>query len=180
MPRRVRRRGRDGVKRGISADQVCVLTGTDDRGDCLLDVACRGQLTSKAALDLLTGRVMRGSIVSTDRLRQYASVLEELGAAVHRRVDPKDRRTGTINIVNSLHSHLGSFLARFRGVATRRLHDYLVWFKWTETVRRLGGRRDAEELMGYQIGKGSYRTTWREYRDTPYPFMDYWEKSNAV
>ena len=180
MPRRVRKRGRDGVKRGISQDQVCVLSGVNDRGDCFLDVACRGHLTSKAALDLLSGHVGEGSIVSTDRLSSYVGVLGELRVAVHRRINPKDRRSGTINIVNSLHSRLSSFLARFKGVATRRLHDYLVWFKWTEMSKRLGGRNDAEELMARQVSKGSYRTTWREYKDTPYPFIDYWERSKAV
>lgn len=171
---------RGGVRRGVSADQVCVLSGVNDKGDCFFDVACRGRLTSKAALALLSGRVGEGAIVSTDRLASYVGVLGELKVAVHRRVDAKDRRAGTINIVNSLHSRLKSFIARFRGVATRRLHNYLVWFKWAEMSKRLGGRNDAEALMANQVGKGSYRTTWRGYRDTPYPFMDYWEKSNAI
>ena len=171
MPRRVRKRGRDGVKRGISSDQVCVLTGINDKGDCFFDLACKGRLDGATALDLLTGRIQEGAIISTDRLGSYGYAFKRIGVAVHNRFNPKDRSEGTINIVNSLHSRLKSFLADFKGVSTRRLHNYLMWFKWVETTRRPLNRKDMESLMVNQIRKGSYKTVWRGYRDTPYQFV---------
>lgn len=155
----MRKRGRDGVRRGISSDQVCVLTGINDQGDCFLDVACKGRLDSETASKLLTGRIRQGAIISTDRLRSYQRAFLQIDVAVYNRFDPKNRSAGTINLVNALHSRVRSFLANFKGVSTRRLHNYLMWFKWIETAKRLASRKDTETLMLHQIRQGQYKTT---------------------
>ena len=72
-----------------------------------------------------------------------------------------------LNRVNALHSALKAFLARFRGVSTRRLPNYLAWFCWAREARRGG---DAASLLRAQMGPGTYRTSWRGLWRHPYPF----------
>jgi transposase-like protein len=45
IPREPRREGRGTRTRGISNEQICVVTGINDNGDMFYDVACRGRRT---------------------------------------------------------------------------------------------------------------------------------------
>ena len=130
IPRPARKRGGEARFRGLSRDQVCVMTGINDGGDAFLEVSGRGALSASRAVACLRGKVAEGSIVSTDKARAYPTALRELDVAVHRAFASNDRRVGTINRVNSLHSSLELFMAPFRGVATKHLPEYLRWFAW--------------------------------------------------
>ena len=47
-------------KRGISDEQVRVVTAVNDAGDFHFDVACRGAFTREAAVRVTTGRILSG------------------------------------------------------------------------------------------------------------------------
>ena len=49
-----------------------------------------------------------------------------------------------IQQINALHSNFKSFLQKFRGVSTKHLHSYLMWFKWIELFK------DEKELLKIQ------------------------------
>jgi hypothetical protein len=61
-------------------------------------------------------------------------------------------------------------------VATRRLWNYLAWFKWIWSFRRGRTAEQTAVLVVKQVGASPYKTTWRNYKRTPYPFYDYWVK----
>ena len=154
-------------------EQICVLTGINDAGDFFFELAGRGGITEGQAAACLEGKVASGAIVATDCARAYR---KPLGALDVRRHDARPAREHAINRVNSLHSRIVEFIDGFHGVATRRLWNYLAWFKWIWSFRR---GRTAEETAGLtvkQVGANPYRTTWRNYKRTPYPFYDYWVK----
>lgn len=177
MPRKARRRGREGVGRGISNDLVCIMTGVNEMGDCFCELSCRGRETVDDVKAALSGRVGPGSAVESDLHSSYPRAVAALGASSHAVFDPKDRSGGDINMVNSLHSRLGSFLERFNGVATRRLQHYLDWFCWTEQFRKTDG--DVREILYTHETEGRYETTIREYALTPHPFMEHWARVNS-
>jgi hypothetical protein len=142
------------------------MTCVNTHGDVFLQEVCLGKAGIGACRAGLAGCALRGAIVSTDRLAGYVRVLAGMGVAVHRRFSSGGSRA-PLNRVNALHSALSHFLAPFRGVSTRRLHGYLMWFKWTLEARRSPLRTD---LLLEQLGEGSYSRTWRSYATTPYPF----------
>lgn len=179
MPRKARHRGRENHTRGISHDLICVLTGVNDAGDIFFDVACRGKLSRETAYSLLEGRVEEGSIVSTDKLQSYVPALRELGVACHNAFDSKTQK-GPLNPVNTLHSLIEGFMAPFKGISTRRLEKYLAWFKWDRSFRRGKTAADTAEVALRQLAGGTYETTWRKCKDTPYPFFEYWESQGAA
>ena len=148
-------------------------TGINDRGAVFLEVAARGMFGKEEARAVLEGKVAEGAIVSTDRHRSYERLMPELGAAVHNRFDSKDRGQGVINAVNSLHARLDAFLAPFNGVSTRRLHHYLMWFKWVESFRLRLGKERADIMVGH-IANGCYDLRIRDCWRVPHPFGDYW------
>ena len=110
---------------------------------------------------------------TTDGSNAYPKVLKALDV---RRHDVSPSEEHGINVVNNLHSRLVCFLDGFRSVATRRLWNYLAWFKWIWTfkVGRTAGA--VADMVVKHVSSNPYRTTWRECKNTPYPFYDYWEK----
>ena len=139
------------------------------------EIACRGRLTSNVAHNLLKEKIGAGSIVATDKhsyILAYPRTLKELKAACHSACDSKTDHT-PLNPVNALHSRLKTFLGAFRGVSTRRLSNYLAWFKWIETFKCTNNAQTTCSLVIKQLFQGDYQTTWRSYKATARPFMDY-------
>jgi transposase-like protein len=178
MPRDAHRSGSDMHMRGISNLQICVMTGVNELGDCFCEVSCRGRETVEDVECTLGGRIGSETRVVSDMHCSYPRALDALGVASHDVIDPKDRTTGDINMVNSLHSRLKGFIERFHGVATRRLQHYLDWFCYREQLR--GSDADRREVLYRHETEGTYETTRRGYVETPHPFIEYWAISTVV
>ncbi len=65
-----------------------------------------------------------------------------------------------IQHINGFHSNFKSFLQKFRGVSTKHLHSYLMWFKWIELFK------DEKELLkirkAYVQSQASYSVICNE------------------
>lgn len=171
MPRESRERGGQVHKRGLSREQICVMTGVNDSGDAFLDMAGRGSLSTSRALESLRGKVRAGAVVATDKSGAYPSALRELSAAAHLAYDSKNRAEGTINHVNALHSSLDRFMSAFRGVSTKHLSEYLAWFTW---LRVYGTGDGAASALVRQIESSVYHTPLAGCWGIEPPYMDYW------
>lgn len=79
MSRPARKSGRKAAKRGLSKQQVCVVTGIDDVGASFLVVFGRGMLGKERAYKVLNGRIGKGALVATDKVGAYPAVLDRLG-----------------------------------------------------------------------------------------------------
>lgn len=154
-------------------EKICVLTGINDAGDVFYEVAGRGGLDKDAAVDILAEKLAGGAIISTDKAHVYKRVLPALGIREH---NAYGRDEHAINRVNNLHGHIKEFIGGFHGVATRRLSNYLAWFKWIWSFKVRKSAEQLADLIVRQATKFTYETTWREYKVTPYPFFDYWIK----
>lgn len=150
-----------------------MLTGVNDAGDFFFEIVGRGSISEESAARNLEGKVASGAIVATDLAAAYRKPLAALDVRKH---EAKPSRAHAINRVNSLHARIVEFVEGFHGVATRRLWNYLAWFKWIWSFRRSRTAGEAAELVAKQVAANPYKTTWRGYRETPYPFYDYWMK----
>ena len=169
IPRRARHRSGPQDWR----ERICILTGINDAGDMFFEMTGRGNMSEEQAGRFLAGKVASGAIVSTDKANSYRRALRDLDV---RRHDVSPSGAHGINVVNNLHSRLASFLDGFKGVATRRLWNYLAWFKWLWTFRVGRTAETVADMVVKHAGANTYRTTWRECKKTPYPFYDYWAK----
>lgn len=146
-----RYRGGPALKRGLSGEQVPVLTALDRAGGVIERVLKppRNEAEIIAALD---GRIAPGSVVCSDGLKAYVKVAVKAGSE-HRRVHQpkpgagkligaKPRKKGRLGLgrVNSHHERLKTFINRQRyGVSTRYLANYLGW----QRMARLGAAPEA-------------------------------------
>ena len=138
FPKRRKPRKRGWIhKRGISKEQVCVLTATDR-----LELAtymrplCLGNIKLQGLRDHLLGHVyIDGLVLVTDGARAYKAFADENGI-LHTRIGTA-RKKGKhhVQTVNALHSNLKGFMYPFKGVATKYLDNYLSFFQWQNMER---------------------------------------------
>ena len=130
------------LKRGLSGEQVPVLTALDTTGGIYERV-----LGSRSEIEVaLAGRIAPGSVLCSDGAQAYLQAAKTAGAE-HRRIlvpsvtpyatkaapmPTKRRKTGRLGLgrVNAHHGQLKVLInERCRGVATRYLDSYLGWHR---------------------------------------------------
>ncbi|MDB8458133.1 MAG: IS1595 family transposase [Turicibacter sanguinis] len=134
MPRPSRKRGKEVVKRGISSEQVCVLTGLDRQGNIYAELICKGRMKTSDLSRALQGHIESNSILCTDSHKSYIQFVKDFGLQ-HKQIESGKYRTDdfyNIQRLNSFHSRLKLWMLRFKGVSTKYLINYLYWMKWLE------------------------------------------------
>lgn len=138
LDRKPRKRGGSSKKRGISSDQVCVLVARDRTNNTVSDIATFGRISSDDIESLLGDRISKNSMLLTDRHPSFGSFAKHKNLNYMALDLDKGRRSikGIYHIqnVNSYHSRLKNWIARFKGVATKYLSNYLHWFEFADTV----------------------------------------------
>lgn len=130
LPRAARKRGGKAAKRGLSHEQVPVLVARDRSGatmDCVVPTT-NTEMLSSALKPFLPSDV----VLCTDSSKALAGVARSLGVEHHAiNVSAGIRVNGPWHIqnVNAYHSRLKAWIAKFRGVATCYLANYLGWFR---------------------------------------------------
>jgi transposase-like protein len=154
LDRPPRKRGRAAHKRGISRELDCILVMRDRAGQTADAVTGRGPLTVRQAERHLLPLLDRQALLVTDANAAYRSLARKHGIAhqaVNLRAGERVRAgsAGAIHVqnVNAYHQRLREWIARFHGVASRYLPNYLGW------RRALDGQRitSAEQLLRIAI-----------------------------
>ena len=149
MPRASRKRGKEVTKRGISSEQICICTAMDKNDNIIMEVVCRGRVTSENLNKMYAGHVTEGSTVCTDSLSSYRKLSKNLNLK-HKPIASGKHSNGMFNLarINSLHSRFKTWLRHFNGVSTKFLSNYLTWFKWVESVKGFREESKADKLWG--------------------------------
>jgi transposase-like protein len=135
MTRKSKKRGKKASKRGLSSQQIPVAFAVDRNTKSIIAEV----VPSRSSVDIepvLVPRLAKDSVLMTDGASAYKTIGRKHGFEV--RTVPADKSHKTkgsvhINNVNNSHERLKSWLAPFRGVATKNLTAYLRWFRWMET-----------------------------------------------
>ena len=146
MPRPARKRGGESVgKRGLSSEQVCVGTALDRTGNILIGMIGTGRAKYDNLKRFFEGRIAPHSILCTDSAHGYGKLTEQLDLE-HKAIPSGRHKDGIYHIqhINAFHSNLKAFLQKFRGVSTKHLYSYLMWFKWVELFK------DEKEILKIQ------------------------------
>lgn len=151
MERKPRKRGGKSKKRGISSDQVCVLVARDRNEHILSEIATFGRPSADEIDKLLGKRLSKQSILLTDKHPSFRCFAKNKGFSYRSLNLSKGRRVikGIYHIqnVNSYHSRLKGWIARFKGVATKYLSNYLHWFEFIDTIAKDKTPNAAEKVL---------------------------------
>ena len=151
LDRPARKRGGVASRRGISWELDCVLVARDRTGGTVDFVTGRGAVT-KQQLHRHLGPVLdRDVLLVTDSHGAYRGFAREAGIsheAVNLRAGERVRGAIHVQNVNSYHRRFRQWLARFHGVASRYLPNYLGW-RWALDGDRIA---TAERFLRTAIG----------------------------
>ena len=151
---RSRKRGGAASRPGISRELDCILVARDRSGQTIDAVTGRGALTAAQLEQHLLPRLDRQALLVTDSNAAYRAFSRCHGIAhqtvnLRQGVRVRSSIEGAIHVqnVNAYHSRFRRWLARFHGVASRYLPNYLGWH-WALD----GGRvTSAEQLLRIAI-----------------------------
>lgn len=141
------------MKRGISNEQVCILTLVDQQGKLYLEPVSVGRLEKAMAKEKLKPRYTPSSsnVLVTDDHNAYNRVLYGTGAK-HEVVNSKAHTKGKYNLakVNSVHSALASYMDSTKGKVfnTKYLDLTLILFWWLQKYKDYTTDQKVKMLYG--------------------------------
>lgn len=126
--------------RGLSHEQVAVLVAIDRHGKIITEIAGRGNTSAEDVGKVIDGHLAPDAILCTDGAKNYTSYAK-INKLKHEQLKPSVGRIkmGIYHIqhVNSFHNELKLWLKTFRGVSTKYLNNYLIWFRFTRVYKDL-------------------------------------------
>lgn len=144
LNRPARKRGGVANKRGISDEQICILVARDRSGQVLDFVTGNGPISKLILANTLKPVLDKDALLISDSNPTYTSFCRA-ERVTHKTVNLKQgqRVNGAYHIqnVNAYHSRFKIWLARFHGVATKYLPNYLGWRRAFEQYNSLTPER---------------------------------------
>ena len=165
FPRGARHRVISASKRGLSKEQICVMTGVADDSSAFLSMSGWGVISKNRALTALDGKIARGTYAVADQASAYPGAMEALGVAFTR----TKAEAHAINHVNTLRSLFDGFMACLPGVSPNRQSEYLTWFLWRRTFHQ-----NQADVTARQVNVTPCDNTVRDWAHVLLPYMDYW------
>jgi transposase-like protein len=141
LNRKGRKRGGKSSKRGISDEQVAVITTTDRKGSMDLKVATLGRIEKKDIENAIGNRIEEGSVLCTDGHVSYKGfATDNQIPQIVLRADLKQfvkHDVYHIQNVNSLHNQVKKWIdSNFYGVSTKYLQNYLNWYRIQQVFKK--------------------------------------------
>lgn len=146
LPRAPRKRGKLTKMRGLSHEKICIAVAMDSSKHFLIRPICLGRVQIKGLHTIFDNHIKKGSILCTDRASAYMEIANELELKHHRYKDKNQFDEFHINHINAQHNNFKKWIANFRGVSTKYLEHYTIWFKllyilknnkWIDSVRQI-------------------------------------------
>jgi transposase-like protein len=139
LDRPPRKRGSVASRRGINREHVCVLVARDRTGNTFDFVTGRGAVTTAQLQRHLRPVLHPDVLLVTDShpaYRAFARAANISHQAVNLQAGERIRGAVHVQNVNAYHRRFRQWLARFNGVASRYLPNYLGW-QWAVDGRRI-------------------------------------------
>lgn len=142
--RKARRRGEPSKYRGLSHEQICIVTTTNRTGHEIFKHVGFGKPTSNSILNVLQEKLAPNSIIYTDGAFCYDQLAKTAQCKlVQLKTHSSYNTVEHLNTVNNIHSLIKKRLQEYRGIATKYMNRYLSLFVF---VRRFLDMDDNEKM----------------------------------
>ena len=138
LPRPAKKRGMPAAQRGLSPEQIPVLTAQSRSAPAVFSAILRSRKFHDVDA-LLAPRLAPDVLLMTDGLSAYRKMSACHGMAYRAVPPPPQKKTQgmlPLNNINAYHSRLKAWRGRFRGVASRTLANYLGWHRLLDAARQ--------------------------------------------
>jgi transposase-like protein len=137
--RKPRKRGGKAKSAGISDDQIPVIVGKDRDKSLIAGVVGRGRVSAKDIELVLEEHIEKDTTLCSDAHPSFKAFAKankikyvQLNIKQGKRVI---RKKYHIQNVNNAHSYIKKWMARFNGVATKYLQNYMNWYCLMEEIK---------------------------------------------
>ena len=160
--RKAHRRGEKATKRGLSKEQVCVSCAIERNGQVFSRVSALGTPKAEALQCVFKKRFAKKAIVCTDNATAYVKYCKN-SRFQYIQVPNGIKALDIYHVqhVNAYHSQLKQFISQFKGVATKYLNNYLVYFNLIKK-----GGRNRQELLKLAV-KALVFDRWSDISSRP-------------
>ena len=136
MPREAHKRGKQTHIRGLSHEKVCVPCAVNRNGLSIAKITNLGKVGTKDIYHSFDNRISANSILCTDDTSAYNDLAKTNSLELIKLKTGKSK-LGIYHIqhINSYHSILKNWIARFHGVATKYLNNYLIWHNFVNYAK---------------------------------------------
>jgi len=157
LPRTAHKRGSPAKKRGLSREQVPVLTVLARGSKESLIRVLAGPANAATVTAILDPILKKDAVLCSDSASAYKTAAANLGVLI-RQIPRGSHKLGPYHIqnANALHSRVKNRMRPFRGVATRYLGMYLGWVRFFDRASdERSGRRFFLDAIGLPTSYGS-------------------------
>ncbi len=146
--RKARKRGEPSHFRGISHEQVCIVTTTDRNGHEIFKAVGLGKPTSDSITETFGKRIGFKSVIYCDGAFSYDQLGRETNCKLVQLYDYASYNSVEhLNTVNSIHKLIKDTMAFYRGVATRYLNRYMALFVFMRMFMQMDDNEKLEILV---------------------------------
>ena len=154
--RKARHRGEPSKYRGISHEQVCIVTTTDRNGHEIFKAVGSAKPTTAIITDIFSKHIAEKSLIMADGEKAYDKLAAETNSSIKHLISHKAyNKVHHLNTVNAIHKFIQETLTFYRGIATKYMNRYLAMF----VIHRRFMDMDENEMTELIIDM----TKWFEY-----------------
>lgn len=129
IKRKARHRGEPSNYRGLSHEQVAIVTTTDRNGHEIYKAVGYAKPTTKTIISNFENKFKANSIFYTDGTFIYDQLAKNSNCKIRQFKDRKEyNEVEHLNTVNYIHSFISRIFSHYRGVSTKYLNRYLSLF----------------------------------------------------
>ena len=144
ITRKARKRGGSSDYRGLSREQMCIVTTTDRDGHEIFKCVGFGKPTASSIVECFKKNIVEHSIIYCDGATCYNELGKETNCnVVHLKSHQEYNIVEHINTVNYIHTLIKKQLCAFKGVSTKYINRYCSLFVF---IRRFQNMADNELL----------------------------------
>lgn len=144
LKRKARKRGGPSNYRGISHEQVCIVTTTDRNGHEIFKAVGFGKPTTSTILQHFSKRIFAESIIYCDGIFCYDKLAENTNCKLVQLITHKSyNMVEHLNTINFIHSMIKERFAFYRSVSIKYINRYLSLFVF---LRRFADTDDNEKM----------------------------------
>lgn len=156
-PRKPRKHGAVASKRGISDEQICIMTGAQRGGAVYAETVNRAHPSNEEIKLVFKGLIAPGTIAFTDGLKGYKCLETAVDCVIESVPNDTQKRTGTVNLnnVNGFHSHIKDKYKHYRGVATKYLNRYNALFQ-TVYKKAKATSELVKSVLSFEVGSTAF------------------------
>ena len=153
MPRKAKKPGTRAIQRGVSNEYVCVLVRLDESDLVLSEIVGQGNPLGKRMHKALARRVRPESLIVSYSRSAYHEISSKMKCGlVQIPTGHHGEEIYNLGSINQYHSELKNWYSRFKGVSTKHLEGYLVWFRFMKLLQyQMEYDRRSNELLNYTI-----------------------------